>query len=215
MKFSIDNKPLIWFAFIAVIIIWIGFHRLYSTVITNLDSEGKNIIAFGDSLVKGVGSTDGNNFVSLLSKKVERPIINLGISGDTTNDGLKRVKSVLMLDPKIVIILLGGNDFLQKVPSLTTFSNLEKIIKSIQDQGSAVMLLGVRGGFITDIYADEFERIARKYRTAYVPNVLDGLLGNKSLMHDAVHPNDAGYEKIAEKIRPILEDMLRKSSKPN
>ncbi len=213
MDIKNNNNKLVYFAFFAVIIIWLGFHQLYSTVIQNIDSSGKNIIAFGDSLVKGVGSTSDNDFVSVLSRKIERPIINLGTSGDTTADALKKVKSVLMLDPKIVIILVGGNDFLQQVPPETTFANLRQIVTQIQSHGSAVLLLGVRGGFITDIYAEEYEKIARQLRTGYVPNVLDGLLGNKSLMYDTIHPNDAGYQIIADKIEPVLADMLNRNDK--
>ena len=93
------------------VLILIGIYYLFNNEnITNYPSRGTDIIAFGDSLVEGMGSSGGNDFVSLLSKKIDQPIINLGHSGDTTEDGVKRIGELDKYNPKIVILLLGGND---------------------------------------------------------------------------------------------------------
>ena len=90
-----------------------------------------------------------------------------------------------------------------------TFANLDKIVNAIQAKGSAVLLLGVRGGLLYDGYDDKFEDFARSHGVAFVPNVLDGLLGDVKVMSDTIHPNDAGYVKVADKVEPVLRGMLK------
>lgn len=177
--------------------------------ITNYPPSGNTIIAFGDSLVKGVGSTNGNDFVTLLSKQSGEPIINMGISGNTSIDGLNRIDTVNIKDPKIVLLLLGGNDFLRKVPLEQTFKNIDDIVISLQKNGAVVILLGVPSGILLDQYDENFEKIAKSRGTLYVPNVLSGILGHVEYMSDAIHPNDLGYKKIADKIYPVLKKSLK------
>jgi len=177
--------------------------------ITNYPPDGDVIVAFGDSLVEGVGATMGNDFVSLLSKDLNLPIINLGVSGNTTTDGLARIDAVLAEKPDIVLLLLGGNDFLRRVPAKETFANLAQIIKTLQDSGAVVVLLGVRGGLISDGYESYYAKLAKEYHTAYVPNVLAGLIGNREYMADSIHPNDIGYAKVAKKLLPVLRRVLQ------
>ncbi len=176
--------------------------------ITNYPANGQTIVAFGDSLVAGIGATPDNDFVSVLEEGLGQPILNLGVSGDTTSDGLVRLDAVIAQDPKLVIVLFGGNDFLQNVPKAETFANLEEIIQTIHQSGSMVLLLGVRGGLLSDEYSDEFELLAKTHNTAYVSDVLAGVLGRSALMSDRVHPNDAGYQIIAERILPTIEELL-------
>lgn len=137
------------------------------------------------------------------------PIINLGVSGNTTADAMARTDDIFKQDPKIVIVLLGGNDYLRRIPMDDTFANLDKIVDEIQSHGAAVLLLGVRGGLLKDSYNSRFEVFAREHGTGFVPNVLDGLLGNRDYMSDEIHPNDAGYAKIADKVAPELKRMLQ------
>jgi len=177
-------------------------------IIKNYPSTGANIIAFGNSLVFGTGSAGKNDFVSVLSRKLEIPISNLGKRGDTTSTALTRLNEVLDKDPKIVMILLGGNDFIRKHPKQKTFSNLEQIIKAVQSRGAIVMLLGIRGGILFDSYKDDFQRLSDKYQTAYIPNVLEGLIRNSDFMHDSIHPNNKGYSLIADRIYPVLKKLV-------
>jgi len=177
-------------------------------VVTNVPSSGTSIVAFGDSLVEGVGANKGNDFVSILSRQINEPIVNLGRSGNTTRDAITRIDEVLEQDPKVVLLLFGGNDFLQQIPAAETFKNLEQIIQTIHQSGSAVLLLGVRGGILRDNFKGEFAALTKKHHTAYVSDVLDGLLGNQQLMSDSIHPNDAGYQVMADRVQPELEALL-------
>lgn len=187
----------------------LGAYYLFRTEkITNYPSQGTDIIAFGDSLVEGVGSTNENDFVSLLSQKTGLPIINLGHSGDTTIDGIERINDLDDYDPKVVILLLGGNDHLKKIPVTDTHKNLAVLIENIQSRGAIVLLLGVRGGLLNDRFDTEFEKLRDTYNTAFVPDVLDGLFGNAKYMSDPIHPNDSGYKIITERIYPVLAEVI-------
>jgi lysophospholipase L1-like esterase len=177
--------------------------------IKNADSAGSNIIAFGDSLVYGVGSTSGNDMFSLTGKALGITIINKGVPGDTTRDGLMRFDNdVVNNNPRIVFILLGGNDYLQKVPEEETFKNLETMIQNAQGAGAAVILLGVRGGVFVDKFAEHYKALAQKYDCLYVPNVLEGIVLNRDLMYDSIHPNDKGYKIVAVRLEAALKEVI-------
>lgn len=179
--------------------------------VKNYPSPNSEIIAFGDSLIEGVGSTQGGDLVSLLSNGIGKPIRNFGRGGDTTAMALERLPSVLqeVPNPQLVIILLGGNDFLRRVPREETFENMKTIITKFQDRGAVVLLLGVRGGVIKDQFKEEFEILHDTYKTAYVSNILSGLIGNPTYMYDSVHPNNLGYEKAAKRILPTLQRYIQ------
>ncbi|MDB5265852.1 MAG: GDSL-like Lipase/Acylhydrolase family protein [Parcubacteria group bacterium] len=147
----------------------------------------------------------GNDFPSLLSKTLGVPVSNFGVSGDTTADALARINNVISAKPDVVIVLLGGNDALQKVPLATTKQDLSTIIDTFQKANIQVVLVGVLGGIPTDPYAPMFLSLAQQYKVVSVSNILSGLIGNSNLMSDEVHPNDAGYVKVAARIAPAVE----------
>ncbi len=201
-----------WYIIVLVIAAALAGAYLFSRpapVITNYPSSGTDVIAFGDSLVTGKGAPEGEGLVDLLSRAVGQPIINLGYSGDTTSKALERIGQVDAYNPKVVIVLLGGNDYLGRVPREQTFTNLATIIETMQAKGAIVLLLGVRGGLLQDNFKNSFEALAKQYHTAFVPDVLSGLLGNEEFMYDAVHPNQAGYARIAKRVLPVLKTLLQ------
>ncbi|MBY0328734.1 arylesterase [Patescibacteria group bacterium] len=197
---------------VGIVVIAIAIYFLFknkNTVITNFPPVQGPIVALGDSLVFGYGSTMGNDFVSLLAKDTGREIINMGINGNTTADGLARIDTVLALKPSIVLVLLGGNDFLRKVPATQTFQNLDSIVEKLQAHGVVVVVLGIQGGVLHDPFKESFEELVTRRGTGYVPNVLAGMIGNQSLMYDAIHPNDVGYKKLADKVLPVLQMVMK------
>ncbi len=203
------NKTIIG-VLVAVVLLALGAFFLFHTNNTYTPSAlpPKTIVAFGDSLVSGVGATYGNDFVSLLSKDIGQPIINLGVPGNTTADGLGRLEAVIEKHPDVVIVLLGGNDALRRVPTSDTFANLKSIIKELQASGAKVLLLGIQGNVLSDPYEKEFKSLAKETDVAYVSNVLEGLFGNAKYMSDTIHPSDLGYRKIADRVRPVLTEVL-------
>ncbi|OHA84470.1 MAG: hypothetical protein A2408_04150 [Candidatus Yonathbacteria bacterium RIFOXYC1_FULL_52_10] len=163
--------------------------------------RGTTTVFFGDSLVLGVGATAGNDLASLLEKRLNVPIVNAGKSGDTTTMARARFsRDVLAHDPRVVLILLGGNDFLKHVPREETFTNLKAMIDELHARGTMVVLLGVRGGIIGDSYESDFDTLAEDTHVVYVANVLEGIIGNPEYLSDAIHPNDLGYARIAERV---------------
>ena len=209
-----SRPTILWVSVVAFIcVVGVGWYFFFSPDpnenITNFPSSGTDIIAFGDSLVAGSGATSKNDFVSLLSRRTGRTIINLGVPGDTTADGLARIHELDRYHPKVVLLLLGGNDHLKRVPIQTTFQNLAKIIEYIHTRGAIVLLLGVKGGLFGDQFASEFEALHKKYQTAYVSNVLQSLFGKEEFMEDSVHPNDAGNKFIADRVYQVLLPLLR------
>ena len=122
--------------------------------VVDFPRDGQNIIAFGDSLVVGHGASPGNDFVSILSDRLDHPIINAGRNGDTTQSGLERLQvEVLSQDPRIVILLLGGNDALRRMPMDQTFSRLADMIDQIHQTGAAVVPVDVAASADGQLFA--------------------------------------------------------------
>ena len=106
----------------------------------------------------GVGaSVPEKGFIPLLAERAGTPIINKSVSGNTTADGLMRLDADVMSEkPDVVLLLLGGNDYLKKIPKAETFANLRTIITKLQSEGAVVILLGIRGGLLNDHFSGEY-----------------------------------------------------------
>lgn len=167
-------------------------------------------VAFGDSLTQGYGAEAGGDYPAQLAKRLRVKVHNLGIPGNTTADGLARVEQAVQLQPRVVLLCLGGNDTLRGVPAEQTFANLGTMIDRFQQSGSFVVLLGVRSAGLSDKNAKRYGQLAKSKGVPLVPNILDGILFTPSLMADQIHPNDKGYAKIAERLEETLLPLLPK-----
>ncbi len=175
--------------------------------IVNLDSKGKNIVCFGDSLTQGFGAPAHSSYPATLAKLANRAVINAGIEGDTSGEALKRVQvDVLDKDPMLVIVEFGANDFLTKVPLEETVKNMEEIVSVIQASGAMVAIADI-GGSVGPFspYSREYRMLSRKMKTIYIPDILDGIITNSELKSDHFHPNASGYRIIGHRVyRAIL-----------
>lgn len=168
-----------------------------------------DIVAFGDSLIEGLGAKQGHGFISIVSDRLKVPIFNQGKRGDNTRTALSRVDSdVIRYHPKLVIISLGGNDLFHKIPLSERLFNLNIIISKIEAIGARVILLGPQTDWYGDAYQTEIAVFAEDEKVTYVPNILDGILFNPKYLFDLVHPNDKGHQLIAERIEPIVQMVL-------
>jgi len=169
------------------------------------------VVAFGDSLVVGFGTTNKGDFVSLLSQRIGIAIANAGRLGDTTGDALTRLQSdVIARQPKIVIVLLGGNDLLQSVPVATRVANITSIAQQIRATGATVILVGL-GNDPIDPYNGALPGIASQTGSVLVPGILEGIFGVPELMFDSIHPNNAGHKIMADRLEPALRAALTPS----
>lgn len=180
--------------------------------IVNLDSGGSAVIAFGDSLTAGYGAPAGEDYPSQLAAQLGTNVVNAGKSGDTTQSALERLDpDVLTRNPRMVIVGLGGNDFLGGVPIGATESNLRTAVRKIHGAGAMVVLLGFRFPTLGASYESMYERVAEEEGCLLIPDVLDGILRDRTRMSDAIHPNGRGYRVMADRIAGPCRKLLRKA----
>jgi acyl-CoA thioesterase I len=169
--------------------------------IRNLESKGANIICFGDSITFGYGASPGEDYPTALSKLLKRPVINAGVDGDTTFDALARIDTdVLDKDPRLVIVELGGNDFLQNIPEVDTVKNLAKIVERIQQKGAMVALVDISSGYFFQDYREKYKKLAADKKTIFIPLLLNKIITNPAMKSDFFHPNARGYQIVAQRI---------------
>ena len=159
------------------------------------------IVAFGDSLTVGYGTTNKFSYPTQLSKYVQQTIINAGLSGEETTASLLRIDSVLkQYRPALVLLCIGGNDFLRKRSNKITQNNIGLLVDKIHQSGSRVVLIAVPelGLFLdpSEVYAN----VSESHKVLLIEDVLPDLLGNNQLKSDAIHLNAKGYGVFAEKI---------------
>jgi acyl-CoA thioesterase-1 len=179
------------------------------------------VVAFGDSLSAGFGADPGKSYPDFLQLELDRAgyryrVVNSGISGDTTTDGLERIGTVTALKPSIVILEFGGNDGLRGLPVAASRENLEKMIGILQSNRAKVVLAGMT---LPPNYGPEYIRsfeavyrdLARKYRLPLIPFLLTGVGGNAGLMQrDGIHPTAAGNKIVAKNVMQVLAPLLKK-----
>lgn len=170
-----------------------------------LELTGENIICFGDSLTSGFGASAGKDYPAQLSRLLGKPIINAGKAGDTTGRALQRLEQdVLSRSPRIVLITLGGNDLKNRTPRETAFDNLRQIIQTLQDAGALVIVGGIDLPVFGRGFGKGYEAVAAETGAILVPDILEGIFGNRRLMSDPIHPNDDGYAKMARRFYNVI-----------
>ena len=211
LGFDIDLVFKLWHLTLALVVFFTaGCGRTNHWEIKNSRPEGTHVICFGNSITEGLGVSEEYNYPSLLSKKLGQSVINAGVSGDTTEDAIRRLqRDVLDRNPKIVVLEFGGNDALKKTVSMEkTFENLELIITRIQKKGALVLVLGIQPSLIGTSYKKRFIKIAKKHGTLVIPNIYDEILGKPDMMSDHIHPSYKGYDLIAEQVYALLKQYL-------
>ena len=175
-----------------------------SPSLTPLNS-GDVIVAFGDSLTQGVGVDKQSSYPSILSNLTGLPVINAGISGETTDEGLKRFQSVLdKYKPALVVLLEGGNDILRNREYSTIKSNLENMITTAKGHGIQVVLIGVPEKKLFSSSAPLYHDLAEKHNLVFDPDTVGSLMRSPGKKSDSIHFNERGYAALAEAIYQIL-----------
>lgn len=189
----------------------------------------KNILFFGDSLTAGYGLPAAASFPALVQQKIDAVglpyrALNYGVSGDTSAGGRARLAATLARQPADVFVLaLGANDGIRGVPVPDTSANLQAILQAVQQQLPAAQLVVAGLEFPFNVsplgnhrlvrYAAEFKALfrplAQQSGAAFVPFLLEGVLGHRALnLPDGVHPNAAGQQILADNVWSVLGPLL-------
>ena len=170
-------------------------------------STEATILAFGDSLTAGYGVDNQHSYPTVLAKLSSRRVVNAGISGEVTKQGLARLADVIdETSPDLMILLEGGNDILRNHNLQQTKQNLTSMIALAKQKGVQLVLIGVPQKQLFSDVAPFYKELAEEHKLVFDGELISGLLRKRSYKSDMVHFNKAGYEKMAEEIHQLLLD---------
>ncbi len=183
--------------------------------VNNLNrGTGTQIIAFGDSITAGAGVGTQAAYPTVLGSLLGLPIVNQGRGGDTTATALSRLQQdVIQANPWLVIVGLGGNDFLQQVPLAQTEQNFRQIVTRLQQQGAIVVVLAMNVKPFNGNYGKMYQRVTNDTQAYLIPGVLEGL-NDPRYLYDDIHPNQEGHRILANRVASGLKPLLDKAKKP-
>lgn len=164
------------------------------------------VLAFGDSLTNGNGAAPGEAYPEVLAGLLGRTVINAGVPGEISAAGLNRLPQLLeQYRPNLVILCHGGNDFLQRLDRAQTAANLAAMIELIKATGADVVLVGVpEFGLILNPPAF-YGELAKRFTIPYEAEIVSDLLGDRDFKSDNIHPNAAGYRRMAEAVFKLIQ----------
>jgi acyl-CoA thioesterase I len=176
-----------------------------SKTLTKLPDDAV-ILAFGDSLTYGTGASPGHNYPGILAGLTAREVINEGVPGEISGDGLKRLPALLdQYQPELLILVHGGNDMLRNISNEQTADNLSRMIAEANSRHIEVVMLGVpKFNLLSLNSADFYQTVAETRQVLIDLNTLPDILGDNSLKSDMIHPNNAGYQLMANNIFDLL-----------
>jgi len=168
----------------------------------------ETILAFGDSLTYGFGAAPSESYPALLSQMSGHHVINAGVNGDTSEEGLRRLAPYLEDDSiKLMILFFGGNDIIQRKPLPELKINLKKMIKMAKAKRVDVLLVSVPNLTLFGLSAlDLYEEVAKEENVKLLSGMLAEILSDPSLKSDQIHPNAKGYRVITEMIFASLKE---------
>jgi acyl-CoA thioesterase-1 len=181
------------------------------------------IVVLGDSLTAGLGLEPAQSFPSLLQKRLDAArhdfeVVNAGVSGDTTAGGLRRLDWSIQGDTRVLIVALGGNDGLRGLPVAETRRNLNEIVTRAKQRGITVVVAGMEappnyGPQYTSQFRQLFRDLAAEHDVVFIPFLLDGVAGNRSLnQRDGIHPNPEGARIVESLVWNAIEPIVTGST---
>jgi acyl-CoA thioesterase-1 len=179
------------------------------------------LVCFGDSLTAGLGTDRGQSYPDYLQTKLDElhynyRVVNQGVSGDTTKDGIERLPDVLALHPVIVVVEFGGNDGLRGLRIEDTRANLDKMVSALKDSGAKVALAGITlppdyGPDYIQQFNQTYELLAKQYHVPMLPFLLKNVYGVPGMMQrDATHATARGNQIVAQNVLTLLRPLLKK-----
>jgi len=163
------------------------------------------IVAFGDSLTFGTGSEPAESYPAVLEKMIGRRVVNSGVPGEVTGDGLLRLPEVLEREkPALLLLCHGGNDQLRRLNQQQAANNIREMIRLAQKREVAVVLIAIPAPELSLLPPSMYQEIAKELSIPIEEETLSSILANNSLKADYIHPNVAGYHRLAESIATLL-----------
>lgn len=163
------------------------------------------ILAFGDSLTYGTGVGEDDSYPAVLEQLTGHTVVNAGVPGEETPQGLKRLPQLLAeYKPALLILCHGGNDILRKRDLGKTVENLKAMIKLAKQKGISVVLLGVPEFGLLLSTAEFYPEIAQEFNIPFDGETIPDIESDNALKSDAIHPNKAGYRIMAEAVVTLL-----------
>jgi len=173
---------------------------------------GSRVLALGDSLTAGAGVASEEAWPDLLAKQTGWVVINGGVSGDTSGGALRRLPALLeQHNPVLVLVALGGNDMLRRIPEEETIANLGQILAMIKAQGAKPVLLAtpkpsVAGAVFQNLSAADFYgRVVDEQQVPMIEDAIADVLSDPQMKGDPLHPNSAGHAQLSQKIFDALK----------
>ncbi|TAK43733.1 MAG: arylesterase [Betaproteobacteria bacterium] len=163
------------------------------------------VLAFGDSLTYGTGANEDESYPAQLSQLIGRKVVRAGVPGEVSADGLARLpEAIEEHQPRLVLLLHGGNDFLRRLPKSQAAENLRAMIRIAKGRGADVVLIGTPEPGLTVTPPEFYGEIAKEFGLPYEAAVIGKVLRTAAHKSDPIHPNALGYRVIAEHVAELL-----------
>ena len=182
------------------------------------------ILAFGTSLTQGYGLPPGTEFTAILEARlklagINAHIVNAGVSGDTSSDGLSRLDWSLADHPDAAIVEMGSNDALRGIDPTLTEKNLTAMLAKLKAAHVPVLILGMKaprnfGPEYASAFDPIYPKLAKEFGVLLYPFMLDGVALNAKLNQaDGIHPNPAGVKIIVDRMLPYVEKLIAEAKR--
>ena len=163
------------------------------------------VLAFGDSLTFGTGAGPGESYPEVLSGLIGRTVVKAGLPGEVSTDGLLRLPALLDREqPALLLLCHGGNDQLQRLDPARLADNLRAMIREARDRNIAVVLIAVPAPGLSLRPLPLYAGIADEFGLAADLETVADILGDRALKSDYIHPNAAGYRRLALAVADLL-----------
>lgn len=165
------------------------------------------VLAFGDSLTYGTGAQPEESYPAQLEKLIGRRVVRAGVPGEVTAQALERLPQVLDEHaPRLLLLCIGGNDFLQRLDAAQAAENVRAMVKLARSRDIQVMLIATPEPGLAAVAPPFYREVANEFGLLFEESVIGEVLRNGSLKSDLVHPNAKGYRVIAERLAKRLKE---------
>lgn len=172
---------------------------------------GSTVVALGDSLTYGYGASQETSYPTVLAELTKWTVINAGVNGDTSADVLARVEDIVKQTPDLVLLGVGGNDVLQRIPPDTTRANIDATVDRLKSANIGVVLIAEPYFSTSALFGKAsdnplYKDIASAQEIPLYSSGWSAILSDDTLKSDRIHANAAGYRQFAQGLHDYLKE---------